>query len=182
MNGQHDYPDSDDSNSGDTRNFGAGRGKPIGALLHTTSGTSSLAWLLAGSARAGTPASADFLIDRDGHRHALCRKGYYPYHAGQSTAIIQGRRFQGDQISAVLLGIEMEQVGEQEVTYEQFDSCAELIVISGLTYGWRWPYTLMGHYEVARPVGRRSDPQGFQWGDFMGRLLARARSAQVPGL
>jgi hypothetical protein len=59
---------------------------------------------------------------------------------------------------------------------------AELIVELGIDTGWRWPYYVLGHYEVARPLGRRSDPQGFLWGDFMGRLYARALAANVAGL
>jgi hypothetical protein len=67
-------------------------------------------------------------------------------------------------------------------TYSQHDSLAALVVELGIDNGWRWPYYLLGHYEVARPLARRSDPQGFLWGDFLGRLYARARAANVPGL
>ncbi len=182
MNGTNRYPDIDNSSSGDTRNFGAGRGIIVGTLIHTTSGTSSLDWLLSGSARAGRPASADFLIDRDGTRHKLTRPGYYPYHAGESRYDIYGRKYRGNDLSSILLGVELENRDDQRCTYQQLDSLAELLVIVGLDNSWRWPYYLLGHYEVARPLGRRSDPQGFDWGDFMGRLYATALAAQVPGL
>ena len=90
--------------------------------------------------------------------------------------------YQGDQISALLMGIELECTESQQCTYQQHDSLADLIVELGIAHGWRWPYYLIGHYEVALPVGRRSDPLGFLWGDFAGRLLIHARAENVPGL
>lgn len=109
-------------------------------------------------------------------------KGMAAYHAGKSAAIIQGRQFQGDQISALLIGVEVEQLGLQAWTYEQLDSFAELLTQLSVVYSWRWPYTILGHYEVALPEGRRSDPLGLDWGQLMGRLYARSLQAQVPGL
>lgn len=176
------YDSRDDSSGFDSRNGFRGVRSPIGTLLHTTSGTSSLDWLLHGAAAAGLPASADFLIDRNGTRHTIAPAGVIPYHAGVSVAYLHGRRFVNDQVSAMLIGIEMEQAGEQQVTYEQFDSCAELIVQLSDVFLWQWPYTILGHYEVARPLGRRSDPVNFSWGDFMGRLYYHAKVAGISGL
>jgi hypothetical protein len=95
---------------------------------------------------------------------------------------MSGRRVVGDELSALLLGIEIEQNGDELCTWQQLDSTAELQVTYGLTLGWRWPYIIVGHYELARPLGRRSDPQGFDWGAFMGFLYARAREHGVAGL
>jgi len=80
------------------------------------------------------------------------------------------------------MGVELECAQYEYCTFSQHDSLAELIVLQGIAYGWRWPYYVVGHYELARPFGRRSDPQGFEWGTFMGRLYARALPADVPGL
>lgn len=182
MNGLAYYNHIDDSSRIDHRNISYGRSSVVGTCVHTTSGSSSLNWLLTGSADNGTPASADYLIDRDGTRHKLCPVGYYPYHAGQSRLVYNNVLYQGDQISSLLLGIELECLDDQNCMFEQVDSLAECIVLEGLTRGWRWPYFVVGHYEIARPLGRRSDPQGFFWGDFMGRLYIRARAASVPGL
>ena len=93
-----------------------------------------------------------------------------------------GLLYQGDEISRLLIGIEIECINNGYVTPEQEDSCADVIVKCGLQYGWRWPYYVVGHYEIARPLGRRSDPQGLLWGNLMGRLYARALAANVPGL
>jgi N-acetyl-anhydromuramyl-L-alanine amidase AmpD len=182
MNGTGDYDYVDNSGSIDSRNIGDGRPSPIGALLHTTSGYSSLDWLLSGSARVGTPASADYLIDRNGTQHRLCPDGYYPYHAGKSALTYANRLYQGDEVSALLIGIELECADKQNCTFPQLDSLSSLIVRLSSQYGWRWPYVIFGHYEVALPVGRRSDPLGFDWGSFMGRLYVRSRAAGIGGL
>lgn len=155
---------------------------PVGVAVHTTSGTDSLYWLLGESAVAGRPASADYLIDRDGHRHALCPPGRRPYHAGDSWARIYGEEFTDNKLSAMLLGVELEQYSTQDCTWQQLDSLADLIVQYGIGHGWRWPYFILGHYDIAIPMGRRSDPQNFNWGAFMGYLYARSLNAGVGGL
>lgn len=179
---ERQYEQRNDSGRFDSRNGFPYSGGRSGTLVHTTSGTSSLDWLLSGSTATGNPASADYLINRDGTRHKITPKGIVPYHAGISVAYINGRRFVDNNVSAILVGVELEQVAEQQVTYEQYDSLAELLTLLSVEFGWRWPYTIFGHYEVARPVGRRSDPCNFAWGDFMGRLYIRSKDAQIPGL
>lgn len=182
MNGRPNYNYVDNSGSVDSRNISSGRPSPVGTCVHTTDGTNSLNWLVAGSADSGQPASADYLIDRDGTQHKICPDGYYPYHAGTSRLVYNNILYQDDEISRLLLGVELECKSNDYVTPEQVDSLALLIVWRGLYYTWRWPYYVVGHYEIARPLGRRSDPQGFMWGDFMGRLYARAMEHNVPGL
>lgn len=180
--GLSDYKLVDNSDLVLPANYGHGRPSVNGTLIHTTSGTNSLSWLTTGAANAGSPASADYLIDRDGTRHRLGRPGRFPYHAGKSSWQYQGHIYVGDQVSARLYGVELENLDTEYCTFQQHDSLAELIVELGIDNGWRWPYYVLGHYEVARPLARRSDPQGFLWGDFMGRLYARARDAKIPGL
>lgn len=177
MYGHHDV-----SSNTNPKLFVARASNPIGACIHTTSGSNSLAYLQGGCLREGRIACADYLIGRDGTRWKICPSNHFPYHAGQSRLTYANRLYQGDQVSQLLIGVELEQMGEQACTYEQIDSLAELIVQEGIVWNWRWPYYLIGHYEIARPIGRRSDPQGFLWGDFMGRLFWYARRLQVPGL
>jgi len=176
------YNTDDVSGGTDSHNYFDRGVNPIGALVHTTAGTSSLQWLQSGSAASGSPASADYLIERTGQRFALMPKGKAAYHAGKSRATIQGREYRGDALSAILIGIEVEQLEPQVWTYEQLDSFAELLTQLSVVYSWRWPYTILGHYEVALPEGRRSDPQGLDWGQLMGRLYARSLQAHTPGL
>lgn len=171
-----------DSSGVDNRNFGYGRSGPVGALIHSTDGANSLDWLRGGSARAGKPASCDYLIDRDGTQHSICPPGRYPYHAGKGRLVYNNRLYQGDEVSQLLIGVELENLSDERCTFEQHDSLADLMVRMALTWGWRWPYYLVGHYETARPVGRRSDPQGFDWGGFMGRLYTRSLAVSLAGL
>jgi N-acetyl-anhydromuramyl-L-alanine amidase AmpD len=176
------YNTNDVSGSTDRRNYFRRGVSPIGALAHTTEGRGALEWLQRGSAKAGRPASADFYIERSGQRYALIPKGQAAYHAGVSVAYLQGRRFANDAVSALLIGVELERAGEDYVTYEQYDSFAELLTLLSVDYSWRWPYTVLGHYSVARPLGRRSDPVNFDWGSFMGRLYAHSLQRHVGGL
>lgn len=85
-------------------------------------------------------------------------------------------------MSEQLLGVELECHPDLRVTWQQYDSLANLVVSEGAYWGWRWPYCILGHYAVARPRGRRSDPTDFEWGTLMGRLYVRALEAGVPGL
>lgn len=154
----------------------------IGTCIHTTSGTDSLDWLAGGSAKAGNPASADYLIRRDGIRYKITPPGRYAYHAGRSILAYNNAVYRDDEVSQLLIGVELENQDFTYVTWQQVDSLAELVVSDPLACGWRWPYYLIGHYEVARPIGRRSDPQGLDWGSLMGRLYIRAKTAGIGGM
>lgn len=182
MNGFPAYHSLDFRDHTDSRNLGNSRADIVGTLIHTTSGTDSLFWLTRGAAEAGQPASADYLIARDGSRYALCPAGKYPYHAGRGQIVYNSRLFKNDQVSQLLMGVELENRDDTWCTWQQLDSLAELVVLTGVVNRWRWPYYLLGHYESARPLGRRSDPCGFDWGAFMGHLYARANAFDVPGL
>lgn len=152
-----------------------------GTLVHTTSGSDSLAWLQGGSAAAGKPASADFLIAREGTQYRITPAGRYAYHAGASQYTLD-RLYTGDEVSQVLLGVELECLDNQSPTFQQIDSLAALIVSNAQEWTWRWPFIILGHYAVARPLGRRSDPVNLDFGWLMGRLYVRSVQAHVPGL
>lgn len=152
-----------------------------GTLIHTTSGANSLEWLQTGSAITGTPASADILIDRRGTRFDITPHGRYAYHAGKSSFTLD-REYRGDEVSQILRGIELECLDSQSPTPEQIDSLAEQMVEDAITNLWRWPLLYTGHYAVARPLGRRSDPVNFPWGDLAGRIYIHALAANLPGL
>jgi N-acetyl-anhydromuramyl-L-alanine amidase AmpD len=155
---------------------------PDGVLIHTTAGRDSLAWLQGGSADAGQPASADYLINHAGEQFGIIPPGMAAYHAGVSAGLVNGTIYRGDALSAVLIGIELEQLNPDWCSYSQHDSLAQLVVYLAWRFSWRWPFVLLGHYEVALPAGRRSDPEGFQWGSFLGRLYVAALAAHIPGL
>jgi N-acetyl-anhydromuramyl-L-alanine amidase AmpD len=175
------YERTDHSNTSDSRVSGSRTIGPAGCLIHTTSATSSIEWLTGGSARNGRPAGADSLIDRNGHQHILTQPGRYAYHAGVSSVTLD-REYRGDEVSQMLLGIELECLNSEAPTWEQYDSLADLICYYALHFGWSWPYIYYGHYGVAVPMGRRSDPVHFDWAALMGRLYVRTKQARIPGL
>jgi hypothetical protein len=67
-------------------------------------------------------------------------------------------------------------------TWQQYDSLAEQIVVWAERWSWRWPYVQYGHYGIASPIGRKSDPYLFDWGSYMGRLYVRSAGANIAGL
>lgn len=147
--------------------------RPTGALVHTTAGGNSLAWLQGGSCDAGAPASADYLISRTGERFNLCKPGWYAYHAGQSKVTIRDVVYTDNEVSQVLIGIELESLNSQLITREQYFSLAELLNERQLHYSWPGDYPIYGHYAVARPLGRRSDPTNFDWGVLFAILAGK---------
>lgn len=155
--------------------------RPWGTLVHSSSGTNSLAWLQGGSVDEGARASADALIAREGTQYLITPEGKYAYHAGNSLWTFD-REYRGNQVSMALLGVELECLDAQTPTFEQLDSLADLIVYWASVWGWRWPLIILGHYAVARPLGRRLDPVNMDWGWLMGRLFVRAVSVGLPGL
>lgn len=154
---------------------------PAGCLIHTTGGTSSRSWLQGGSALAGTPSSSDALIDRDGTQWLLTPDGRCAYHAGASRVILD-RVYHDYELNELLIGIELECLDGQQPTFAQYDSLADLQIFFSFRYKWRWPLITFGHYAVAMPLGRRSDPVGFDWGTWLGRIYYRSAQMRLPGL
>jgi len=179
--GLQTYERTDHSHTSDPRVSGSRTIGPAGCLIHTTSAANSLDWLTGGSARAGRPAGADSLIERNGKQHILTQPGRYAYHAGVSRVQLD-RLYVGDEVSQVLLGIELECLDSEQPTWQQYDSLADMICYYALHWGWSWPYIYYGHYGVALPMGRRSDPVQFDWAALMGRLYVRTVQARIPGL
>lgn len=164
------------------RVIGSRRFKPVGACIHNTDGSNSLAWLQGSSANAGRPASADCLVSKSGQRYLLTGPSNYAYHAG-TTATVGGPFLIGpDMANHYLLGIELEYRSLEGPTFEQVDSCAEQLIDWAIYWGWRWPLVIFGHYGLAVPIGRRSDPFLLDWGSLMGRLYLRAQTANLAGL
>jgi len=142
----------------------------VGAELHTTAGAHSLKWLQGDSAAAGKPASADYLINRDGSRYKITPAGRYAYHAGQGQVTYKNVLYRGDAVSQLLIGIELEALPNELITREQYFSLAELLRKLAIDNQWAGDYPIYGHYATARPTGRRSDPTNFDWGVLVALL------------
>lgn len=154
---------------------------PRGALIHSTSGVSSEEWLTGGSAKAGNPASANALITKTGEQIIICPNNKFPYHAGKSRLELE-RTYTGDEVSQVLIGIELEYLDTETPNTIQYDSLSDIIIWYSRLYQWRWPHLIMAHSGVALPLGRRSDPVSFDWGHLMGRLYVHSLAAELGGL
>lgn len=141
------------------------RSRIVGAVAHSTNGNSSAYWLQQGSLKEGKPASAHALIERDGTIILLCRHEWVAYHAGVATLEHFGLLF--PDINEVTLGVEIECLDnfKQQVTTAQHIALAlwlrNAMERHGFTTAEVW-----GHYQIAKPMGRRSDPHGLRWGEL----------------
>lgn len=141
-----------------------------GIIIHTTEGTNSLLWLQGDSAKRGTPASSDFLIDRRGNIFQIIPPGEYSFHSGKARHELYQES--DGSINQGFYGIELESsiAAGQRVTNAQYISLAWLcrvLVIQNLIP----VYNIEGHGRVALPHGRKSDPSGFDWTIFTRELI-----------
>lgn len=157
------YEYIDASHLCDHRLYEARAGVPLGVLLHTTDGKNSQAYLQGGSIAAGNPASADFLITRNHKVVRLVPIGSMAYHAG--VCRWDGKLDRGNVTSRLLVGIEIENYdrGGEAPTIGQHKCVAAVLLVFAATYPHE-ALRVYGHYGVAYPMGRRSDPHGLDWG------------------
>jgi N-acetyl-anhydromuramyl-L-alanine amidase AmpD len=129
-------------------------------------GSDSLGWLQGGSAKEGTPASADFLIKPDGKIYQITRPGWYSYHSGR--AIFEGLQDPDGSLNQSLIGIELECPEQRgyKITDPQYIGlaalCRELTVFHELS-----DPIFTTHRYVALPKGRKQDPIFFDNEVFM---------------
>lgn len=139
------------------------RGLPRkGIVLHESIGTDSLGWLQGGSAKAGRPASSDYLVTRLGDVYQITKAGYYAYHTG--TARWQLQQDPDRTLNQSFVGIEFENnplLGERIQT-AQYIAGAWLIrrLMSTHPIDIR---NIIGHYQCALPSGRKTDPTTLNW-------------------
>lgn len=141
------------------------RTKPIKMIvLHATAGPlqSSLNWLCSPASRV----SAHYVIDKSGVIYQLVDDTRVAWHAGVSA-------WNGEtDINGVSLGIELvnDNTGRDPYPQAQYDAaawlCRTLIARYGITRDW-----VTRHLDVAQPHGRKSDPAGFPWPQFIGDLF-----------
>lgn len=137
--------------------------EPEGLMVHTTDGVDSQGWLQGGSRTAGKPASVDFLIARSGRVIRLVPRGMMAYHAGK--CLWNGAVDGNNETSRRLMGVELENADSQRQvpTLQQHEALAALTL--GLASKYKWgPLRVYGHYGLAYPMGRRSDPHALDWG------------------
>jgi hypothetical protein len=133
-------------------------------VLHATVGSmrSALAWLTNPAARVST----HYLIDKSGHIYQLVADEYCAWHAGRASWHGQTA------INEISLGIELENANDGRDAYppEQIDALQQLVEAKVTQYRIA-PNMITRHLDVAVPKGRKTDPAGFPWADFIGRLF-----------
>lgn len=147
----------------DTPNLTRCKRMPKFAVLHHSGGSKSgdLSWLT----NPRSHVSSDFYIDKQGNIYKLNPQlsEFYTYHAGTSFwAGITG-------VNRVSIGIEMEHRPGEKWTPGQVAACAQLCAWLADRYGWDLSDEVgdfPSHKAVARPVGRKTDPENFPWPEF----------------
>ncbi|HET9224228.1 MAG TPA: N-acetylmuramoyl-L-alanine amidase [Roseiflexaceae bacterium] len=149
-------------------NHSARPGQQISMLvIHATAGSarSALAWLTTPLSRV----SAHYLIDKRGYIYQLVPDERMAWHAGRArwrdiTAINQ-----------VSIGIELENANNGRDPYppEQIDALLALATEKVKKYDIT-PEMVVRHCDVAVPKGRKTDPAGFPWSQFISRLFPQA--------
>jgi N-acetyl-anhydromuramyl-L-alanine amidase AmpD len=140
-----------------TPNLGKRKLKPTLIVLHHTGG--HLAGDLATLTSKASRVSADFLIDIDGTIYKLNPQltQYVTWHAGVSE--YKGRK----NCNSFSFGIELSHIPGNVWPDAQVKACAEVCRWLVSKFG---PLDITSHREVARPVGRKSDPENFPWVRF----------------
>jgi N-acetylmuramoyl-L-alanine amidase len=116
-------------------------------------------------------ASAHYLIDRDGTVYRCVSETHRAWHAGQSE--LAGR----EDVNSYSLGIEL--LGDDSSAFPaaQINALVELCQEITARYPAIVIERIVGHQDVARPVGRKSDPgPKFPWKEFRARLPSAAKA------
>ncbi|MGQ9547460.1 MAG: N-acetylmuramoyl-L-alanine amidase [Roseiflexus sp.] len=146
-------------------NYGSRNGRSISMIvIHATAGTarSALAWLTNPASRV----SAHYLIDKAGQIYRLVDDEYAAWHAGR--AVWRGETA----INEISLGIELENANNGRDPYPaaQMESLVQLTRDKVAQYRIA-PDMVVRHRDIAIPRGRKSDPAGFPWNDFLRQVF-----------
>ena len=151
-------------------------------VLHATAGSASsaLAWLTNPAARV----SAHYLIEKSGHTYQLVDDEHAAWHAGRASWHGQTA------INECSIGIELvnQNNGRDGYPPEQIQALLELTQAKVAQYRIG-PTMVTRHLDVALPRGRKTDPAGFPWSEFVAHLFPQApppnerppRPAPLPG-
>lgn len=141
-------------------------------VLHATAGTarSALAWLTNKAARV----SAHYLIDKQGQVYQLVDDDRAAWHAGRSS-------WRGQEaINERSIGIEIENANDGRDPYPavQLEALVQLAKDKIQQYHIAADMVVR-HADIALPRGRKTDPAGFAWANFLRQLFPQA--APAPG-
>ena len=149
-------------------NYGPRNNQKISMIvLHATVGSaaSALAWLTNPAARV----SAHYVIEKSGHIYQLVADEHAAWHAGRANWHGQTA------INECSIGIELvnDNSGRDSYPPEQIGALLELTQAKVAQYQIA-PDMVARHLDVAIPHGRKTDPAGFPWPEFIARLFPQA--------
>jgi N-acetyl-anhydromuramyl-L-alanine amidase AmpD len=155
-----------DSTSYISPNHSSRQGRAISILVvHATVGSaaSALSWLCNPTSKVST----HYLIDKSGKIYQLVPDIFSAWHAGKS----RWRGLTATDIALGSLGIELENANTGHDPYPpaQLNSLLELSRSLVVKYSILSDMTVR-HLDIATPKGRKSDPAGFPWEQFMSAL------------
>jgi hypothetical protein len=161
--------------------LGEGRTKILGVVLHATAGSDkgAVSWM----ANPASKASCQVHIDRDGTTVRMVSDERRAWHAGVS-------QWKGTtDVNSITLGWEIGNLnnGVEKYTDLQYGVLAQMAVHyirQGLDLedfgGPPKDGDFTSHAYVARPIGRKYDPLGFDWGRFRREVKARLAGVPIP--
>ncbi len=134
-------------------------------MIHSSGGMDSRGWLQGDSLKAGEPVSTHDLIGKDGTCYVIVKNTMVAWHAGVSLWPVMGRLVHGLNEDTIGIEIENSHTPGDLITMEQHAAAALRHRYHSMMRGYALD-ACVGHYEVAQPIGRRSDPLNFVWGWF----------------
>jgi N-acetylmuramoyl-L-alanine amidase len=132
------------------------RSKPITAIVIHYTGAMTTESTLSWFARPEAKASAHFVIGRDGEIVRCVEDHRRAWHAGSSTMPGTNER----DVNTFSLGIELVGTHDSGFTDVQMAALYELITLLVRQYRIR-PDRIVSHKAIARPLGRKIDPDGY---------------------
>jgi N-acetyl-anhydromuramyl-L-alanine amidase AmpD len=141
----------------DTPNISIRKSRPSVVVLHHTGGLGlgNVAWLCSPHSKV----SADWYISRAGSIWKLNPQiaTYYTWHCGVSKFLTY------KDVNPVSIGIELEHVPGQDWPESQIKACHLVCEFMMTRFSKITIDRIVGHKDIALPVGRKNDPEGFPW-------------------
>lgn len=147
-------------------NFNTRRGKITAIVIHTTGGScdGAIEWF----ARPDAKVSSHVVISKTGQVYRCVDDKDRAWHAGFSTL------HQVPDCNDYSLGVELERLPDEIGPYPdaQLEAAAQWCAEKCNEY--QIPLNrIVGHHDIAVPLGRKSDPANFEWVDFLLEVSAR---------
>jgi hypothetical protein len=160
------------------QHYQTGRPGPIRAVvIHATAGRGpgDLGWLRKGGDER-RPVSCHYYIDKAGRISQLVKDEDTAWHAGRSRWTIDGRVVEN--LNRFSVGIELENLNSGRDPYPEAQVAAAAALTRELVRRYDVPRSqLVRHLDIS--PGRKTDPAGFAWADFVARVYSEPLNADA---